>query len=46
MKEQDKPADELLEALRQWHKRTTGEDLSDKDLLAAANNVLKSRLGK
>lgn len=45
-KETDKPADALLEALKQWHKRTTGEDLSAKELLKQATNVLKERIAQ
>lgn len=43
-KETDKPADALLEALRQWHKRTTGKDLTNKELLAQATAVIKERI--
>lgn len=46
MKEYNKPADELLEALKQWHKRTTGEDISAKELLAQATKILKERINQ
>lgn len=45
MKEQNKPADALLEAIRQWHKRTYGTDLNGDELLAEAVKVLKERIG-
>lgn len=44
MKETDKPADALIEAIKQWEKRTKGVVLSSKELLAKATNVIKERL--
>lgn len=44
MKEFNKPADQLLEAIKQWHKRTEGKDLNSKELLALATKVIKERL--
>lgn len=44
MKEFDKPADQLLEAIKQWYKRKDGVDLDSKQLLKEATNVIKSRL--
>lgn len=44
MKEYDKPADSLLEAIKQWHERTDGVTLQPKQLLAEATKVLKERL--
>lgn len=44
MKEFDKPADRLLEAIKQWHSRTEGKDLTAKELLKEANKILKERV--
>lgn len=44
MKEQTKPADALLEAIKQWHERTDGVTLAPKQLLSEATKVLKERL--
>lgn len=45
MKERNKPADELLEAIKQWHERIEGVTLNPKQLLKEATDVLKERLG-
>ncbi len=45
-KEYDKPADQLLEAIRQWYKNTEGRILSQKELLAKATAVIKGRISK
>lgn len=44
MKEYDKPADRLLEAIKQWHKRINGVDLTGKELLSEATKILKERI--
>lgn len=44
MKEQNKPADELLEAIKTWCQKVEGKTLSGKELLERATNVLKSRI--
>lgn len=44
MKEYDKPADQLLEAIRQWYKRVEGRVLSQKELLTKATDVIKKRI--
>lgn len=44
MKEYDKPADALIEAIKQWHQRTYGKNLTSKELLAEATKILKERL--
>lgn len=46
MQDYNKPADALLEAIRQWHKRTYGVDLSGKELVAEATKVLKERVSQ
>lgn len=43
-KEYDKPADQLLEAIKQWSKRMDGKTLSPKELLAKATAVIKERI--
>lgn len=43
-KETDKPADELLEAIKQWHQRINGVALSGKQLLKEATDVIKKRI--
>lgn len=45
-KETDKPADALLEAIKQWHKRMHGVVLSGKELMAEAGKVIKERISK
>lgn len=45
-KETDKPADALLEAIKQWHQRMHGVVLSGKELVSKATDVLKERVGK
>lgn len=44
MKEFDKPADRLIEAIKQWNKRTKGVDLTEKQILKQATDVLKERV--
>lgn len=46
MKEYDKPADALLEAIRQWYQKVEGRVLSQKELLAKATDVIKTRIKK
>lgn len=46
MKEYDKPADHLLEAIKQWSKRIDGKTLSSKELLAKATAVIKERINQ
>lgn len=43
MKEFDKPADRLLEAIKQWHKRINGVDLNEKELVKEATKIIKER---
>lgn len=43
-KETDKPADKLLEAIKQWSERIDGKTLSPKELLAKATAVIKERI--
>lgn len=45
MKERNKPADALLEAIKQWHERMDGVTPTAKQLLKEATDVLKERLG-
>lgn len=45
MLEQNKPADELLEAIKQVVERSSGETPTPKELLDKATKVLKERLG-
>jgi hypothetical protein len=44
MKEYNKPADELLEAIKRWYEHTEGRTLKPKQLLAKATEVLQERL--
>lgn len=46
MKETDKPADRLIEAIKQWHERMDGVTLTSKELLKKATAVIKERLNK
>lgn len=43
-KETDKPADELIEAIKQWYRRTEGKVLKSKEILSKATKVIKERL--
>lgn len=45
-KETDKPADELLEAIKQWSERIEGKVLSSKELLSRATAVIKKRINQ
>lgn len=45
MKERNKPADALLEAIKQWVERTEGRTPDPKELLKEATKTLKERLG-
>lgn len=45
-KETDKPADELIEAIKQWSKRIEGKTLSAKEVLAKATAVIKKRINQ
>lgn len=44
MKEFDKPADRLIEAIKQWSERMDGVVLTPKEILKRATEVLKERL--
>lgn len=39
-----KGADALLEAIKQWNKRTEGRDMTSEELLAEATEAVKRRL--
>lgn len=44
MKEYNVAADKLIEAIKQNHKRATGEDITKKELVKIIAEVMKERL--
>lgn len=45
-KETDKPADQLLEAIKQWYKRTEGVALTGRQQVEKATKILWGRVKK